>query len=78
MTDKNQTFNDVLGVVGAFVAAHPELVPEKIEFTVATILRFLKRMPRPRNSINRFQVGPLRRCGNSAKTPRSWLRSNLY
>ena len=38
--------NDALGVVGAWVASHPELEPSKIEFTVATILRFLKKQKR--------------------------------
>jgi len=35
--------NAALGVIGAWVASHPELAPEKIEFTVAAILKFLKK-----------------------------------
>lgn len=38
----NNTFNTAVGAVGQFVAAHPELDPKKVEYTVQTVLRFLK------------------------------------
>lgn len=35
-------FNTAIGAVGQFVAAHPELDASKVEYTVRTLLRFLK------------------------------------
>ena len=35
-------FNIAIGAVGQFVAAHPELEASKVEYTVQTLLRFLK------------------------------------
>jgi hypothetical protein len=46
MTTKN-TLNDALGIIGVFVAAHPEIAPDRLELTVSSILRWLKKKGRP-------------------------------
>ena len=38
----SNNFSNAMGAVGQFVAAHPELDPSKVEYTVQTILRYLK------------------------------------
>lgn len=38
----NNNFSTAMGAVGQFVAAHPELDPAKLEYSIQTLLRYLK------------------------------------
>lgn len=38
--------NSAMGAVGHFVAAHPEIAPDRVELTVQSILRWLKKQKR--------------------------------
>lgn len=48
----SNNFSNAMGAVGAFVAAHPEIAPERVELTVSSILKFLKKKDRPVTKAN--------------------------
>jgi hypothetical protein len=43
----SNNFSNAMGAVGVFVAAHPEIAPERLELTISSICRWLKKKGRP-------------------------------